>query len=135
MKLCCAILLRLGLNGVKISWNLAKFCMHSCLSNGHPNLWSNFNSKKLFKSKTSSSGFARVGLRGGQNRLEHYETWFDGHLNIWSSFNFENLFKSETPSCGFVTVWLKGPENSSEHRESWRAVLSSKHTSKSMIKF
>ena len=52
-KLCCAIFLRLGLKGVKIFWNVAKFCMHACLSNGHPNLWSNFNSNKLRKSETS----------------------------------------------------------------------------------
>ena len=32
-------------------------------------------------------------------------------------------------------VWLKGDENNSEHHESWHALLSSKCTSKSIIKF
>ena len=46
-----------------------------------------------------------------------------------------SMVKSETPSCGFVRVWLKGAENTSEHRENCCALLSSKCTSKSIIKF
>ena len=92
VKLCHAISLRLGLKGVKIiARNVAKFGVHDCLSNGHPNLWSSFHSKKYVK--------------------------------------------SETPSYSFVRVWHKGAKNNSEHHESWHALLSSKWTSKSMIKF
>ena len=36
------------------------------LWNGHPNLWSNFISKKFVRRKTPSCIFARVGLKGGQ---------------------------------------------------------------------
>ena len=59
----------------------------------------------------------------------------NGHQNLWSSLNSEKLVKSETPSCGFVRVWLKGAESSSKYNESWCALLYSKYTSKSMIKF
>ena len=55
--------------------------MHACLSNGHWNLWSNFNYKKLLKSETSSCVIARVGLKGGQNSLEHCKIWH-AHLYI-----------------------------------------------------
>ena len=46
-----------------------------------------------------------------------------------------SMVKSETPSCGFVRVWLKGAEKTSEHHENYCALLSSKCTSKSIIKF
>ena len=66
VKLRCAVLLRLGLNGVKIFWNVSKVCMHACWSNWHRNLWSNLNSKKLLESETPSCGFDRVGLNGSK---------------------------------------------------------------------
>ena len=66
VKLRHAVSLRLGLKGVKIAQNVAKIGVHAYLLNGQPNLSSNFNSKKLVRSETSSCLFARVGLKGFQ---------------------------------------------------------------------
>ena len=66
MKLHHVVLLRLGLKGVKIAQNIAKDGVHSYLSNGHPNLRSNFNYKKLVRRETLLCIFARVGLEGVQ---------------------------------------------------------------------
>ena len=66
MKLHHAVFLGLGLQGVKIAQNVAKVGVHGYLSNGHPNLRSNFNSEKLVRSETPSFIFARVGLEGFQ---------------------------------------------------------------------
>ena len=41
-----------------------KVHVHSCLSNGHSNLFSNLNSKKSLKIETPSYGFDRVGIKG-----------------------------------------------------------------------
>ena len=133
-------LLRLGLKGVKIFWNVVKVCMYTCLSNGNPNLWSNFNSKKLLKVKLCHVVSLQLGLKGVKIawnvvKASVHAYLSNGYQNIWSRFNFENLVKSETPLCGFVRVLLKGAENCSEHHESRRALLSSKCTSKSMMKF
>ena len=38
VKLCCAVLLGLGIKGVKIARNVVKVGVHIRLSNGHPNL-------------------------------------------------------------------------------------------------
>ena len=73
VKLRCTVLLSFGLKGVKIFWNVSKVCMHACSSNGHPNLWSNLNSKKLFEKETPSFGFDRVGLKGVQNSSKRHE--------------------------------------------------------------
>ena len=74
MKLLYAILLGLGLKGVKIVRKDVKVCMHVCLSNGHPNIRSNFNSKKLVKSETLSCGFARIGIKGRVNSSKCHES-------------------------------------------------------------
>ena len=66
MKLRCVVLPRLGLKGVKIAQSVAKVGVHASLSNGNPNLCSNFNSEKLVRSETPSCIFARVGLKGVQ---------------------------------------------------------------------
>ena len=60
-KLRLAVSPMLGLKGVKIAQNITKFGVHACPSNGHPNLWSNFNSEKLVRSETPSCIFTRVG--------------------------------------------------------------------------
>ena len=76
VKLCHAVSVGLGLKRVKIiARNVTKFGMHDFLSNGHPNLSSNFNSKKLLKSETPWCGFTRVVLKGGQNSSKHCESW------------------------------------------------------------
>ena len=123
MKLRCAVLLRLGLKGVKIFCNVSKVCMHACWSNWHPNLWSNLNSKKLLERETPSCGFNRVGLKGGQNSLKRRESWraclsIQYASDIWPGLNSKNLVKDETAECSFLRVWLKDGENSSQHRES-----------------
>ena len=64
----------MGLKGVKMAQNIMKVGVHGYLSNGLPNLLSNFNYTKLLKSETSSCFFARVGLKGGQNSLERCES-------------------------------------------------------------
>ena len=47
-----------------------KVSMHSYLPNGPINLQLNFNFEKLVKRETSLSGFAKVGLKGGDNFIE-----------------------------------------------------------------
>ena len=75
VKLHYVVLLRLGLKGVEIYWNVSNISMYACSSNGNPNLCSNLNSKKLLKSETPSCSFDRVGLKGGQNSSKRRESW------------------------------------------------------------
>ena len=76
VKLCLAVSLGLGLKEVKIiAQNVAKFGVHDCLSNGHPNLLSSFHSKKYVKSEPPSYSFVRVWLKGAENNYEHRESW------------------------------------------------------------
>ena len=140
VKLRPAVSLRHGLHGVKIVQNIKKVGVHSYLSNAHLNLWSNFNFEKLVRSEILSFIFTRVGLEGVQIGRTIAKVGVRGfisneHPNLWSNFNSNNLVKSETPSFDFAKVWLKGVKNNSEHHEIWYALLSSKCTSKSMIKF
>ena len=129
VKLHRVILLGFGLKELKIAMNIMKVGMHSYLSNGHPNLWSNFNSEKLVRSETPSCIFAKVGLEGVQiartiAKVGVHVFISNGHPNLWSNFNSENLVKSETPSSDFAKVWLKGLSNNSQHHESFHALLS-----------
>ena len=55
---------------VKIALNIVKVGMHSYFPNGDSNLWLNFNFEKLVKRETSLCGFAKVGLKGGENIFE-----------------------------------------------------------------
>ena len=141
MKLCHAVSLGLGLKEVKIiARNVAKFGVHACLSNGHPNLWSSFNSWKLSKAKHHRAVLLGFGLKESKITLSIMKVRMrsylpNAHLNLWSNFNFEKLVKSETLSCGFAKIGVTGGENSSKRRESWSARLSIKWASKSMIKF
>ena len=70
-----AVLVRFGLKEGKIAPNIMKYGMHSYLLNGHLNLQSNFNSNKLVKGETSSCAFAKVGLKGSENRSKPHESW------------------------------------------------------------
>ena len=54
----------------KIALNIMKVSMHSYLPNALINLRLNFNFEKLVKRETSLCGFAKVGLKGGENILE-----------------------------------------------------------------
>ena len=139
MKLCHVDSLRLGLHGVKIAQNVVKVGVHSYLSNGHPNLWSSFNSKKLVKSETPSCSFVRVWLKGPKIALNIMNVSVhsyppNAYLNLWLNSNSKKLVKSETPSCCFAKVVIKRGENSLECCESWSARLSIKRF-KSIIKF
>ena len=57
----------------KIAPNIVKVGMHSYLPNEQINLRSNFNSKKLVKSETPLCCFAKVGVKAGENILQHHE--------------------------------------------------------------
>ena len=57
---------KVGVKGGEIAQSVMKVGVHASLSNGHPNLCSNFNSEKLVRSETPSCIFARVGLKGVQ---------------------------------------------------------------------
>ena len=67
MRLHHAVLLGFGLKMVKISLNIVKVGMHSNFPNADLNLRLNFNFEKLVKLETSLCGFAKVGLKGGEN--------------------------------------------------------------------
>ena len=65
LKLHHAVSLRFGLKEGKIALNITKFGMHYFLPNGHINLRSNFNSKKLVKiSDVSLCDFTKALLKG-----------------------------------------------------------------------
>ena len=55
---------KVGIQGGEIAWNVVKVGVHSCLSNGNSNFFSNINSKKSLKIETPSYGFDRVGIKG-----------------------------------------------------------------------
>ena len=54
----------------KIALNIVKVGMHSYFQNADLNLWLNFNFEKLVKRETSLCGFAKVGVKGGENILK-----------------------------------------------------------------
>ena len=54
----------------KMALKIVKVGMHSYFPYVDLNLWLNFNFEKLVKRETSSYGFAKVGLKGGENILE-----------------------------------------------------------------
>ena len=86
VKLSCVVFLRLGLKQVKIFHNVVKVHVKSCVSNGHPNLWANFNFEKLLKSETLPCGFTRVGLKRGQNNSSKcYKIWRAWLFIHWAS--------------------------------------------------
>ena len=66
---------KLALKEAEITMNMVKVGIHSSLPNGHLNLWLNFNFEKLVKSEISSCCFAKVGLKGVENSLEHHKSW------------------------------------------------------------
>ena len=59
----------------KIALNILKVGMHSYFSNAELNLWLNFNFEKLVKRESSLCGFAKVGLKGGEDILECLIRW------------------------------------------------------------
>ena len=140
VKLCCAVSLGLGIKGVKIARNAVKVGVHTRLSNGHPNLWSNLNFNKLVKSETRclvllGFGLKEVEITPNMAKVGIHSSLPNGHLNLWLNFNSEKLVESEISSCGFTKVGLKAVENSSEHHKCWHAWFSMKWASKSTITF
>ena len=75
VKLHRVILLGFGLKESKINLNIMKVALHSYLPNAHLNLWPNFNLKKLVKGETSSCGFAKIGVKCGENSSKCREGW------------------------------------------------------------
>ena len=55
---------------VKIALNIVKVDMHSYFPNADLNLRLNFNFVKLVKRENSLCGFAKVGLKRGENIFE-----------------------------------------------------------------
>ena len=51
-----------------------KVGVHCYLPNAQINLRSNFNSEKLVKSETRLYGFAKVGIKGGENISECFKS-------------------------------------------------------------
>ena len=69
----------------KIAPNTMKVSMHSYLPNAPINLRLNFNFDKLVKRESLFCGFAKVGLKGGENIFECLKI-FHAHLFIkWAS--------------------------------------------------
>ena len=75
VKLRRAFSLELGSKGVQSGWNIAKVGVHSYLPNANLNLRSNFNYEKLVKSETSSCGFSKIGVKGGENSSKRHKSW------------------------------------------------------------
>ena len=58
----------------RIALNIVKVGMHSYFANADLNLWLDFNFEKLVKCETSLYGFAKVGVKGGENILEYVKS-------------------------------------------------------------
>ena len=108
VKLYPAFSLDLGLKGVQITRNIAKVGIHSCLSNGHPNLWSNFNSKNLVKRQTPSYNFDKVWLKGGENTSEHHEIWHALLSTKWATKYTIKFYFQEIVRAFSLRLHLKG---------------------------
>ena len=63
-------LLGFHLKMANIARNIVKVGMQCYFPNADLNLWLNFNFEKLVKRETSLCGFAKLGLKGGENILE-----------------------------------------------------------------
>ena len=79
------IMLGFGLKELKVNLNIMKVRMHTYHPNVHQKIWSNINFDKFVKSETLVCGFAKVGVKGGENSLECHEIWI-ARLSIkWAS--------------------------------------------------
>ena len=88
--------------------------MDSYLPNALINLRLNFNFEKLVKCETPLCGFAKVGLKGGENILECLKSLHcylpNVKINLRSNFNSQKLVKTETMLYGSDEVGIKGGE-------------------------
>ena len=163
MKLCCIVLLRLGLKG----WNILERLE---ISRGRVyqmgiqiydqiSIITNCSKVKLRHVFSLGLGLKVVKIGWNVAKVGVFHVVFLGfglkeskitlnimkvgvhsylpnaHLNLWSNFNSKKLVKNETLSCGFTKIGVKGGENISKRHGSWSARLSIKRASKSMIKF
>ena len=116
VKLHHAVLLRFGLKEGKRALNITKFGMHSYLPNGHLNLWSYFNSKKLVKRETLSCAFAKVALKGSEIAWNFAKVSVYACLLKWvHKYTFKFHFLKSQQKCIFSAfVWpsLNGGQNS-----------------------
>ena len=139
VKLRHAVSLRFGLKEGKRALNITKFGMHYYLSNGHLNIWSYFNSKKLVKRETLSCIFGKVALKGSEIAWNVAKVSVYACLFKWvpkSTFKF-HFWKSQQ-MCIFSTfVWpsLNEGQNSSKSHKNRCPCLSLKWVSKSTLKF
>ena len=76
----------------KIALNIVKVGTHSYFSNADLNLCLIFNFEKLVKRETSLYGFAKVGLKGGENTLQCLKS-LHARLLIKSASKFMIKFK------------------------------------------
>ena len=76
----------------KIALNIVKVGMHCYFPNVDLNLWLNFNFEKSVKRETSLCGFAKVGLKGGENILECLKS-LRAHLFVKLASKFMIKFK------------------------------------------
>ena len=85
MRLHHAVLLGFGLKMAKIALNIVKVGTHSYFPNADLNLRLNFNFEKLIKRETSLCGFAKVGIKGGEDILKRLKS-SHAYLSIkWAS--------------------------------------------------
>ena len=139
VKLHHAISLRFGLKEAKRAMNITKFGIHSYLPNGHLNIWSYFNSKKLVKWETLSCAFAKVPPKGSEIAQNIAKVSVYACLLKWvpkSTFTF-HFWKSQQ-KCIFSTfVWpsLNEGQTSSISYKNRCPCLSLKWVSKSTLKF
>ena len=139
VKVRHAVSLRFGLKEGKRALNITKFGMHSYLPNGHLNIWSYFNSRKLVKQETLSCAFPKVALKGSEIDRNVTKVSMYYCLLKWvpkSTFKFQ-LWKSRQ-NCIFSTLvrqsLIKG-QNSSKYHINRCPCLSLKWVSKSTLKF
>ena len=76
----------------KIALNIVKFGVHSYFPNADLNLSLNFNFEKLGKRETSLCGFAKDGLKVGENILECLKS-LHARLLIKLASKFMSKFK------------------------------------------
>ena len=81
-----------GLKMAKIALNIVKVGKHSYFPNADLNLGLNINFEKLVKRESSLCGFAKVGLKGGENILECLKI-LHAHLLIKLASKFMIKFK------------------------------------------
>ena len=82
MKLRCAVLLRLGLKGVKIFWNVSKVCMHACDQIGIQIYDQISFMRNCSKGKLRHSISLTLGLKEGKmdlrnwKQMQPFRAWF-----------------------------------------------------------